>query len=1156
MPIGSPNLREGRHVPPPGSLVITMGSGLEADSEPSPVGSADGPVSQRRAVVVLGMHRSGTSALARMLSLLGLALPKNPMGPSRGNELGHWGESDPIRWLHQELLQSAGSSWDDVSPFPAPWLETNAADEYRTRLASVLSDEYPGSDPFVVKDPRICRLLPLWTRVLDDLGVDAGFLLALRNPLEVAASLAHRDGFGHSKGLLLWLRHTLDAERETRDQQRLLVSYAELLRDWRATADEISARLDLEWTRTGHGASAAIDRGLSAEQRHHEFSIDELSARDDVVAWVQEVYAVLLEACDSKKAPDAERLDAVNAALADADLAYGEVLAESRLETAELGDRLDRERRRFETERADLEDELGEQEAERAGLEAVVRGLTEQVRAKGEGDSVRESRIEELSARVEADEAELSDATAKIEEREATTKALAAELARLEGQSQQAAERIEELRGEAETRESAARQREADLRQEITELRRELRETNQAIAGLRDSGLRQRFRRRSRSARQLGSWLVNPRSAGRPRNVREFLVLRRSGLFDSAGYLRRNPDVAAAGMNPLMHYIEHGARTGRNPNAWFDTAAYFGQHPGLRDSGVNPLYHYHRSGGSREAVASRGPLPPTLASPDWTSDGEPDQPAAPEPPARVVEAARLRLEAKPLTVSVVVPTHNRASVLPGRAALGARAVAPAARGDRLRRREHRRDGTMLRTEFGAEIETGAAAPSPQRRAARDVRRPQRGPAGAGGDLVAYLDSDNTWARDFLLLDGVGARGARRRRHRLLRHRASTGRRGTPRDRQFDGTTATLLLSRNFIDLNAFVHRRRLYDQLGGFDESLKRLVDWDLVLRYTRRYPPVAVPSALVNYYGGEDESRVTTAAGLRAERRDRARAASPTSGSTRADARSGSATSSGITRPCRRPSSSTRSASSRGGYDVNVYYHTEPDRAAALDFAVPTYRVDDADDLAALDARARRTMLHSHFAYPAATRLAWPAAQAAGFPSRSRSTPSTSSIEKNIERNRIDEMTADPLCARVFAIGEFHRDFLIERGVPPGEDLDRQTRGDAPRAPHREASSERLVATAARWSPPSRGSCRRRAYRDLIRAERDPRGRRRGPALRLRPRGGVPRAGRRSSAPIGVALLGALEGRSAGAGARRGRCLRPAVHRWTRTATWTGCRR
>jgi glycosyltransferase involved in cell wall biosynthesis len=1015
---------------------------MGSQTEPSHPGNvpAEEPAEsvRRRAAVVLGMHRSGTSALARMLSLLGLALPKHPMGPSKGNELGHWGESDPIRWLHEEILHAAGSSWDDVSPLPTSWFESSAADEFRARLASALADEYPGSGPFVVKDPRICRLLPLWTSALDDLGVDAAYLLALRNPLEVAASLAHRDGFGHSKGLLLWLRHTLDAERGTRETRRALVSYAGLLRDWRATAAEISDRLDLEWPLAGNRASAAIDRSLLVEQRHHEFSTDELSAREDIVDWVQEVWTVLLEAGESGRTPDAGRLDAVTAALADADQAYGEILAESKLQSAELGERLDRERRRYEAERADFEEELKAQEEERAGLKAVVRGLSEEVRANKEGDSVRESRIEELSARVEADEAELSDATTKLEEREATARALAAELARLEGESQEAAKRIEELRGEAESRESAARQRElalrregSELRQEIVELRRELRETNRAIAQLRDSGLGQRLRQRYRSTRQLGSWLLNPRSKGRPRNVWEFIVLRRSGLFDSAAYLRANPDVADAGMNPLMHYIEHGARTGRNPSASFDTAAYYGRHPGLRDSGVNPLYHYFRSGGRPDAPASPEPLPAPLTRSDLTSAVEPRQAAAADPSLIAVEVARRRLEAKPLTVSVVVPTHNRASVLREalRSVLGQSyqplevIVSDDASTDETE--------SMLRSEFAAPLESGLL------RYMRSDER--RGPSGARnvalrvarGDLIAYLDSDNAWREDFLLLMAAS----------LAEHAdAATAYCGfnlrrddeeTPRP-TFQHYERAQLLARNFIDLNSFVHRRRLYEQLGGFDESMTRLVDWELVLRYTACYRPVAVPYCLLDYYAGEEGNRVTHTASFDenaaivrrrfAHEQVYAGLMPPRIGYVLWDypALSQSFVLAEIRELI------------QAGHDVHVYHHVDPDRAAEVDFEAPTYRVDDAETLARLISSHKRTVLHSHFVYPAVTKLTYPAAVAAGVPFTFMVHAVDIFHRSNIERNRVAEIANHELCLRVFGAGEHHRDFLLGRGVRP----------------------------------------------------------------------------------------------------------------------------
>jgi GT2 family glycosyltransferase len=478
------------------------------DSEAISVGQG----SQRQAVVVTGMHRSGTSALARLLSTLGLALPQTPMGPSWANELGHWGESERIWRLHGELLASAGSSWDDVSPFPSSWRRSPIGDQYSERMVELLREEYPGSAPFVLKDPRICRLVPFWVTALRELGALPKFVLPVRNPLEVAASLARRNGFTHPKGLLLWLRHVLDSERETRETSRAFVSYGDVLRDWRSVADAISEDIELSWPRAGHRAAIELDRFLSPEQRHHDFSIEELIARDDVLAWVKETYALLLDACRVRESPDPGRLDEVSAALADADLAYGPVLAESQLRAEELRDG-------FESERTRLEAEHAEQIAEIQSREAVFRS------------------------------------------------------------------------------------READSRGQVAAFQRQ-EQRHGPLRALRAPRLAQRPRYTAiaawlRSLSQLTSWILNPTSAGRPRHVWEFLVLRRSALIDPEFYLQRNPDVARAGMDPLMHYIEHGARAQLDPSPSFNTAAYVAEHPELSGSRVNPLYHFQRTGRDR-----------------------------------------------------------------------------------------------------------------------------------------------------------------------------------------------------------------------------------------------------------------------------------------------------------------------------------------------------------------------------------------------------------------------------------------------------------------------------------------------------------------------------------------------------------------------------
>ena len=979
-------------------------------------GSFSAQGQERRAVVVLGMHRSGTSAIARVLSLLGLSLPRTPMGPSPGNELGHWGESERIRSVHNELLASAGSAWDDVLPFPHSWQHSPLADEYRSRMVEVVEAEYPGPAPFVLKDPRICRLVGFWISVLDQVGVRPAFVLPLRNPLEAAASLARRDGFTDSKGLLLWLRHVLDAERDTREQPRAFVTYDDVMRDWRSSAREISERIELSWPRAGPRAAAEIERFLSADQRHHDVSLDELNAREEVVEWVKETYALVLDACRSGESVDRGRLDELSAALADADLAYGPVLAESALRAEELRKRLESERARHEAELrsrdaklSDVTAQLSEREAqlssagpEHARLEAELGKLTERLDASEATGAERAREIERLADRIEASEAKLLAATARLEERDA-----------------------------------------AELRGEVAALHRESRATHEAVDELRNSGLtrraaaawrrgRGRLAAGRRSLSQLGSWVLNPASQGRPRNVWELLVLRRSGRFDPEFYLRRSPDVYAARMNPLLHYIEHGARTGLDPSPAFSTSAYLAEHPELAASGVNPLYHFHRSsrrakGALRAERSSATALPRPRALPSQA-------PAPEESPGEVspqsIEAARGHLATKPLTVSVVVPTHNRAQEL--RRALSSAVEQSYPPLEIIVSDDGSTDETqaMLHQEYARELETGLV------RYVRSERR--RGPSAARnagleaarGDLIAYLDSDNAWEEHFLLLmagtlaerDDAGAAycGYNLRRDG-----------DAPARQCFDRYDRAQLLARNYIDLNAFVHRRRIFDQLGGFDESMSRLVDWELILRYTLLYPPAAVPFYLVDYYAGEDGNRVTHTesfdenAAIVARRFAHERIYSGVSplriGYVLWDFPSLSQTF--VLSEIRRLIET--------GYDVHVYYHATPDRAAHLDFEVPAFQVADADELAALLIAHERTMLHSHFAYPAVTRLTYPAAVAAGVPFTFMVHAVDIFHRANIERNRIAEITNHDLCLRVFGAGEHHRSFLIGRGVP-----------------------------------------------------------------------------------------------------------------------------
>src|ERR1700731_3783206 len=115
----------------------------------------------RRAVVVLGMHQSGTSALCGALNLMGVDFGKRLMLPSDANEKGHWEHEEIVR-VHDGLLSSLGSSWDDAEPLPSDWLEWKITREVRSQLLWIAERDFAHSSLFGIKDPRMCRLIPLW----------------------------------------------------------------------------------------------------------------------------------------------------------------------------------------------------------------------------------------------------------------------------------------------------------------------------------------------------------------------------------------------------------------------------------------------------------------------------------------------------------------------------------------------------------------------------------------------------------------------------------------------------------------------------------------------------------------------------------------------------------------------------------------------------------------------------------------------------------------------------------------------------------------------------------------------------------------------------------------------------------------------------------
>jgi len=157
---------------------------------------------RRQAILVLGMHRSGTSAVGGVVKALGVAGPKNLLAPRPDNPRGFF-ESAPLTEAHDAFLESGGSFWDDWRQFDSR-IGSNTADSHRAKIKALLSHEFGNAPLFFIKDPRICRFAGFTLSVLAELDIRPVAILPIRNPLEVAYSLMRRNHFSLSKSLLLW----------------------------------------------------------------------------------------------------------------------------------------------------------------------------------------------------------------------------------------------------------------------------------------------------------------------------------------------------------------------------------------------------------------------------------------------------------------------------------------------------------------------------------------------------------------------------------------------------------------------------------------------------------------------------------------------------------------------------------------------------------------------------------------------------------------------------------------------------------------------------------------------------------------------------------------------------------------------------------------
>jgi hypothetical protein len=401
---------------------------------------------QRTCILVLGMHRSGTSALAGLLTKLGCEGPANPMPASKANAKGFF-ESLVISQFNDELLQTAGSSWDDITHFPERWRDSPTARALLDRAGELLHSEFGDAPLFVLKDPRICRLVPFWTSAIERSGCAVRPIVTIRNPLEVARSMGKKKGFGEPLSEMVWLRYVLDSEHASRSMRRFITSFEQLLHGWEAVAQSAQEELGIVWPKSIANAESDAANFLADDLQHHKQSQARAVTSELLPEWLRETYDILRRWTQGgESADDYPALDRIRAEFDVASTAFLRVVRTERQKVDEARRKLrsvQEENAQLQSHGAELKRQLdvaGAAQDEREALRQTVAALQEDLegvtRRAEDSDAARERERRVLEQTLEEHRANAEAATAAEAER------FAAELALLEAETQASVEQL------------------------------------------------------------------------------------------------------------------------------------------------------------------------------------------------------------------------------------------------------------------------------------------------------------------------------------------------------------------------------------------------------------------------------------------------------------------------------------------------------------------------------------------------------------------------------------------------------------------------------------------------------------------------------------------------------------------------------------------
>jgi len=246
----------------------------------------------KKVIIVLGMHRSGTSAIAGILNKLGVSLGSKLLKVNEFNEKGYF-ENSYIVDANDKTLQSLDSSWDDLFLREEEWWQDSQLMIHTDIIKHIINQEFGTTELFCIKDPRISILLPLWTSVFQQMNIEICFIIPVRHPMEVAESLKKRDGFSIHKGILLWMNYMLHVEYFSRKFKRAFFVFDELLNTPEDVIGGVSKTLNIDLPKTYQQIKNGSEEFLDVKIKH--YNIKDARSSREMLPLIWQYYVRLID---------------------------------------------------------------------------------------------------------------------------------------------------------------------------------------------------------------------------------------------------------------------------------------------------------------------------------------------------------------------------------------------------------------------------------------------------------------------------------------------------------------------------------------------------------------------------------------------------------------------------------------------------------------------------------------------------------------------------------------------------------------------------------------------------------------------------------------------------------------------------------------------